>query len=107
MKGSIGVRVVLFLAALTMAAASQSTAQGVALVVGNSNANTHVVRSRPTAASSIVARDYAASAARQHGDVREEQIAGSADDDEVEQEHDAPSEIMANNLAFIADELRR
>jgi hypothetical protein len=67
----------------------------------------HPAPLRPTAASSIEARDYAASVARQQRDVREEQIAGNADDDKVDQEHDAPSEIMANNLAFIADELRR
>src|SRR5262249_3800862 len=41
----------------------------------------------------------------QHRDAREEEVTRYPDQDEIDQQHDRPAEIVANDLAFVADEL--
>src|SRR6202035_5688764 len=45
------------------------------------------------------------SSLRQYRDAGEEQVASHPDQHEIDQEHDGPAEIVANDLAFVADEL--
>jgi len=44
---------------------------------------------------------------RQRRDAREEEVTGYPDQDEIGQQDQRPAEIVANDFAFIADELAR